>query len=156
MKKKVLVVLIALCLGGGASLYALPSIGIYGTYMGDTTGGYTSGIGLTAKFGEFPVIGLKYNLNSNYTSLGLSCDYMIIDKMALLSPLDFDLGIGAFIGLGIGGNNLDFNIGARIPFGLQLFVASKIEIYLNLVPLVYFYPNPNLAFGGELGIRFQL
>jgi hypothetical protein len=150
MKRSYIIALV-MALVCGMSAFAkggpggLSAIGVYGSY-GDSVGG----VGLNLKFGSFPVIGVKYGFGS-YPYFGLSADYYIIDSYTLVDSLSFFLGAGAYVGLTSGSSN-NFDLGLRIPVGLQLWVLKKLEFYVSAVPEVPLIPI-NFDLAAEFGLR---
>jgi hypothetical protein len=148
MKRSYIIALV-MALVCGMSAFAkggpggLSAIGVYGSY-GDSVGG----VGLSLKFGSFPVLGVKYNFSSN-PYFGLSADYYIIDSYTLVDSLSFFLGAGAYAGLA---SNY-FDVGLRIPVGLQLWVVKKLELYLSAVPEIPLFPTVGFGLAGEFGLR---
>ncbi len=153
MKRIVLIALIIAVLCAGTAFargpLGLTAIGVYGTY-GFTGGG--GGLGLSFKFGSFPVVGLKYNfVDPGY--IGATVDWYVIDAMGLVDNLTLFLGPGLFAGLGLGGASDSFDIGIRFPVGLQLWIVKKFEIFIDVVPAVPLLPAPAFNVGAELGFR---
>jgi hypothetical protein len=155
MHKKLVIVVLSLALISGAAFASGPGglsgIGVFGSFGGSTTGSTGGGVGLSLKFGSFPVLGIQYDLSGN-GRLALACDYYVIDAQGLAGPLSFYLGVGAFGGLSFG-TPASFDLGLRIPVGLQLWPVSKLEIFLAGVPIVRFIPTVTLGIGGEVGLR---
>jgi hypothetical protein len=155
MHKRVVVIVLALALLSGAAFASGPGglsgIGIFGSFAGSTTGSTGGGVGLTLKFGSFPVLGIQYDL-SGAGRLAVSCDYYVIDAQGLAGPLSFYLGVGAFGGLAFG-STMQADLGLRLPIGLQLWPVRKLEIFLAAVPLVRLIPTISAGIGGEVGLR---
>jgi hypothetical protein len=152
MKRVALLVVCIAVLASGMAFAkgagGLTAIGVYGNY-GFTGGG--GGIGLSLKFGSFPVIGIKYSLTQN-GYLGATVDWYVVDSAGLIDNMTFFVAAGAYAGFGFGpGNNFDF--GLRIPIGLQLWLLKKLEIYLAAIPAIPVFPSIGLGFGAELGLR---
>ncbi len=161
MNKKILAIALVLfvaiggCFAKGSS--GLTGIGLFGSYGGAT--GYTGGgAGLTLKFGSFPVLGIQYNFYNSYSSLALSCDYYVIDSKAIGGPLTWYLGVGGFAGFAFGnnGNSSSFDMGLRLPIGLQIWPVSKLELYIGAVPTIRFLPSIIPGIGAEVGLRIHL
>jgi len=155
MHKKLVIVVLALGLISGAAFASGPGgltgIGVFGSFGGSTTGSTGGGVGLSLKFGSFPVLGIQYDLTAP-GRLALACDYYIIDAQGLAGPLSFFLGVGAFGGVSFG-TPAAVDLGLRIPIGLQLWPVSKLELFLSGVPVVRFIPTVSLGIGGEIGLR---
>jgi hypothetical protein len=79
-----------------------------------------------------------YNFAGN-EYLFLSADYRIISGYQLVDVLHFFLGVGAYTLIQF--DSSDFNLGARIPVGLQVFLVDNVvELFLEIVPTVGFVP----------------
>ena len=156
MKKKSLMATVILFIAASSSFAAgkVTAVGIFGSFMGSTTGSTGGGIGLSIKMGSFPVLGLQYNL-AGAGSMALSCDYYLVDSEAVAGPLTWFLGVGAFGGISFeSGSSFDF--GLRAPIGLQLWPIKKCEFYGSLVPILHLLPTPSPRIGAELGFRIHL
>lgn len=127
---------------------------------------YVNGPGLTVKIGNFPVIGANLNIGNGGLGLGLTVDWHAWNPP--LGPFLF------YLGPGIGGNifigsSFSFNLGLRLPIGLQWFPAKWLEIFLETPPTVGLslgtgagYGSgssgsltiPTFGIGVSLGVRF--
>jgi hypothetical protein len=67
--------------------------------------------------------------------------------------LDYYIAIGLYGGIAFSSTDAMFDFGIRVPIGLELWPLKKLEIYLGFVPMISLLPEPNLGFGGELGLR---
>jgi hypothetical protein len=154
MKRVMIIVACLSILVAGMAFAAGPggltAIGVYGNY-GFTGGG--GGVGLSFKFGSFPVVGVKYDF-SGAGRFGATVDWFVIDAMGLLDNITLFLGPGLFIGVGMGGD-APFDVGIRFPIGIQLWIARKLEIFLDAVPAVPLLPQPGFAVGAEFGMRIH-
>jgi len=128
------------------SAFSSTAVGVYGNYIGGGSQ-YAEGLGLTLKFNNFPVIGAEWYLGQT-ASFNVSVDWWAINAH-LGGSLDYYLGVGAFAGIG----NQGFDIGGRIPIGLQIFPVERFEIFGEIAPLVYFLPTLSLGFNLRVGIR---
>jgi hypothetical protein len=106
-------------------------------------------MGLSAKWGSFPVVGLLYSFNSG--KFGASVDYYVMDAEGLAANLSWFLGAGAYMGIHGG----SFDAGLRIPGGIQFWPIKKLELYLSPVLSVSLIPEPSLAIGSEFGVRIR-
>ena len=159
MKRVLLIALVLILVIGGTSFaagrpktFGLTAIGAYGSwgFTGNMAGG---GIGISLKFGSFPVVGLKYNF-TGAGSIGASVDWYILDSMGLVDALTYFIGIGAF-GYVNFGDPASGDIGIRGNFGLQVWPVRLIEFYLDLIPALTFIPSPQIGLGLEAGLRFH-
>jgi hypothetical protein len=72
-------------------------------------------------------------------NLFLSADYRIISGYQLVDFLHLFLGLGAYAQIFFGGG--DFEFGARIPIGLQVFLLNSVlELFAEVAPTVGFLP----------------
>lgn len=159
MKRVVKIALVLMLVIAGSSFaesrpktFGLTAIGAYGSwgFTGNMAGG---GVGVSLKFGSFPVVGLKYNF-SGAGSLGASVDWYILDSVGLVDALTYFIGVGAF-GYVNFGNPASGDIGLRGNFGLQIWPVKLVEIYLDLIPALTFIPTPQPGIGLEAGLRFH-
>lgn len=157
MRKSIVALVLGLFLSvtnlSAAGPGGLTGIGVFGSLGSSTLGNTGGGLGLSLKWGSFPVVGLQYDLSGD-GRLALSCDYYVIDAQGITGPLSFYLGVGAFGGLGFGSAGT-FDIGLRVPVGLQVWPVRKLEVYLAAVPLVRLIPTTTLGVGGEIGVRIH-
>lgn len=135
-----------------APAFSYNAVGIYGNFMGSTTGGAGGGLGISLKFGNFPVLGVSWNFSPNSFDLGIACDYWVINQK-LGGILDYYLGIGGYLGMNNGGGNFNLNPGARIPIGLQIWPVNKLELFLEFAPMITFLPSLNLGYSLSGGLR---
>jgi hypothetical protein len=130
----------------------LTGFGVYGT-MGSTAGKLGGGVGLSLKWGSFPVVGLQYNLQSE--RLNAAFDYYVIDAQGLAQNLSYFVGGGVYAGLGSGGDGLEFDFGLRIPVGLQFWPVRKLELFIAPVLAIPLIPAPDVSLGAEFGARIR-
>lgn len=157
MRKKIVALSLALCIScmglSAASSGGLTGLGFFGSLGGSTLGSTGGGLGLSLKFGSFPVLGLQYNMSGD-GRLAVSCDYYAIDAMPLGGLFSFYLGAGAFGGLTFG-SPLEADIGLRVPVGLQFWPVNKLELFIAAVPYFRLIPSITPYVGGELGLRIH-
>lgn len=73
-------------------------------------------------------------------NLFVSADYRIISGYQLVDFLHLFLGVGAYGQIFFGGG--PFELGARIPIGLQVFLLdSVLELFAEVAPTVGFLPT---------------
>lgn len=154
MKRKIIAVAIALAVimsvqafaAGSKAPFGLTGLGLYGSY-GSTEGSLSGGLGLSFKFSSFPVVGLQYDFENGHVAG--SVDYYAIDAEPIGGMFSFFLAAGAFIGVGSNG----FDMGLRLPVGLQFWPVSKLEFYLSPMLSVPLLPAPSVGVGAEFGLR---
>lgn len=103
---------------------------------------------------------LGYNFVSGNQFVFLSGDYRIISGYQLVDFLHFFLGAGAYTQVYLESrDDGQFNLGARLPFGLQAFLFdTTLEVFLELVPTINFFPSITAFqdFQGWLGFTILL
>jgi hypothetical protein len=156
MKKIVLLVLVV-SLFGAVNVAAegplgLTGFGVYGT-MGSTSGQLGGGVGLSLKWGSFPVVGLQYNLSSE--RLNAAFDYYVVDAQGLAENLSYFVGGGLYAGVATAGEDIAFDFGLRIPVGLQFWPVQKLELFIAPVLAIPLLPAPGVDFGAEFGARIR-
>jgi len=129
----------------------LTGFGVYGSF-GTSMGG---GVGLSLKWASFPVVGLKYNVGEDATMFNVSADYYVIDAEGLAKNLSYFLGAGAYAGISSSNDQTDFNVGLRIPVGLQFWPVRKFELYWSPVLSIPLLPSPAIDLGVEFGARIR-
>ncbi len=132
-----------------APAFSYNAVGIYGNFMGSSTGN-GGGIGISLKFGNFPILSASWNFRQNF-DLGVACDYWVINQK-LGGILDYYLGIGFYLGMNGDANTFNLNPGARIPIGLQIWPVQKLELFLEVAPTITFV-ELGVGVSASLGLR---
>jgi hypothetical protein len=79
-----------------------------------------------------------YNFTDN-GNLFFALDYRIVDRYRIVDFLYLFLGVGLYTDIFF--NPADFDFGARIPVGLQVFLIDNVlELFLEVAPTVAFLP----------------
>jgi hypothetical protein len=157
MRKKIAVLFAVLLAGASMSAYAEFGIGAQGGY---SVGGPGLALLLSpAKDLHFAVN--WWGIGDKSFTIGVSGDYWVwtptITKVGS-GALNFFVGPGLYIALGVNGDTFAFDAGGRIPFGLDLNF-KKIDIFLQAVPAIGFSFVPSFGLnwngiGGNIGVRF--
>jgi hypothetical protein len=158
MLKKVFLVLVAVLVTSvstpvWAGPLGLSAIGVYGS-AGSASGSLGGGVGLALKWGSFPVVGLQYNLVS--AKVNASFDYYVIDAKGFASSFSYFLGAGGYAGIGTSGSGAAFDLGLRIPVGVQFWPVSGLELFASPVLTIPLLPSPQVGFGAEFGLRVRI
>ena len=100
-----------------------------------------------------------FKIGYNFTdpgSLFLSFDYRVVSGYQLIDFLHFFLGVGAYGQLIL--EPTTFDLGARIPLGLQVFLIDNVlELFLEAAPALGFLPTPHWAgFQGYVGFTILI
>lgn len=146
-KAKVLVIAIALAVVVAASGF---SLGLGLAYGLDPVGGLPQNVMFSAKFDEFPfLLGLGFSL-VDPVRIGVTADWWLTAGN-LVGFVNYYIGPGVYAGLG--GRN--FDIGLRIPVGLNAYPIPELELFLEVAPAIAFLPSfPNVGVQGAIGFRF--
>jgi hypothetical protein len=137
----------------GPGPIGMDAVGIFGSFIGNTTGDTGASLGLTARWGSFPIVGISYMFASNGFNLGAAVDYWATNLAISGTALHYFLGVGLFGGIAVRNSKLDPDFGLRVPIGLQIFPVKKFEIFIEGVPMIGFLPTVLIKFGADLGLR---
>lgn len=145
-------------------LAAICCTSIFAFGIGLQAGGTVNGSGfsgagaITFKLDSAPWV---FAVNGGYGWFGITADQWMVNK-AIASPLNYFIGWGIGGGLTIGDYN-SVNIAARLPIGLNMFLANDfIEPYLQIAPSfgVSFVFSSGIGFYWSipinLGLRFWI
>jgi len=154
MKKIALLVFVAL-IGLSASAFAAQGFGIGIEYGIDVLGGLPQQAMLTLSMHQLPVVlGLGLTLGQSQFNLGITGDWWLLHQH-LVGIIDMYVGPGLYLTLPT------FEIGGRIPVGLQIWPIGKVlELFLELAPSMAFVSQiraisiPNLGLQAGFGFRF--
>ncbi len=131
------------------------SLGIGGAFGLQPVGGLPgSDVMLSAKFDSVPfLLGLGFALGQNDFELGFTADWWFVQQ-PLIDFLGIYVGLGGFLGIA-----QDFEIGARIPVGLNAYLLDVLELFLEIAPTItaqFADPIvfPKFALQGAFGFRF--
>jgi hypothetical protein len=90
---------------------------------------------------------LDFKVGYNFAApkyLYFSVDYRIIDRYRIVDILNFFLGVGAYTSIAF--EPTDFDLGAHLPLGLQVFLIDNVvELFLEAAPAIGFFPSPHWA-----------
>lgn len=133
MKKKLIVLGMVLLLTGSSEIFAF-GLGIQ--FNGNAGEIFTPGVALTFKLDSVPLVFAANWYFGDDSEIGLTGDYWILnDKLVNVGsvPLNWFFGLG-FYANAVFADEFAFNGGARIPIGLNMFIAKKIEPFLQIAP----------------------
>ena len=160
MKKIAIIALVMgiLCMAG-ASAQGRVGLGLYaGGAFSDGNFGPNGGISI--KLGAFPVLGIQFAGGDNWGFLGISADYHLVNAAPLGSILTWFFGPGLQFNIGLGDSSAMWNLGLRIPVGLQLWLVRNFELFVDVVPNFSLLSNSGFGIGfgvgAELGFRFYI
>lgn len=129
-----------------------PGIGII---LGEPTG-------LSFRYRNFPILGLAWSVPND--SFHIHADYWVY-RTALVPKPKIDWYIGGGLKYlhrrhgddhpGRGDDRERHSwFGIRVPVGAQFFPDPRVEIFLELVPGIYLYPETDLLLDAGIGARF--
>lgn len=132
MKKKVLLLVLALAILGSGVGFAKNGLGVFASLpVGQ---GLPVSVMASLKFDSVPLVfGIGASIGT-HTRLGVTADYWIANNN-LVSVLNWYIGIGAYVGLGVSQNYSTLDLGVRVPIGLNVFVFDRVlEFFAELAP----------------------
>ena len=117
-----------------------------------------TGIGI--QFGEPGNVGLSLRFSSLAIGVGWSFSgdgFLAADIDMWLNKSNLSENLDWFYGLGIGLRLGDpFELGARVPIGLQWMAAKNIEVFGQIAPELQIINELKFKFGGAIGVRLIL
>ncbi|MFW5689712.1 MAG: hypothetical protein ACOC1U_09075 [Spirochaetota bacterium] len=129
------------------------SLGLGLAYGLDPIGGLAQDVMLSAKFDEFPaLLGIGFRL-ADPVRVGLTADWWMATGN-LVGFINYYAGPGLYAGVGAG----LFDIGLRIPIGLNAYPIPELELFLEVAPTIGYnsatgdFPDPGAQ--GAIGFRF--
>ncbi|MCX7024599.1 MAG: hypothetical protein NT080_08265 [Spirochaetes bacterium] len=126
-------------------------------------GGFGGGdIGLALHLPSVPIFwGIRANLNDAGLGLGVTGDSYVYDQSFITKGslnLDWFLGLGGYLNIGLYDTGTTGAFGVRVPIGLSWHIGKPIELWLDLAPGLGLsveplqFPDWNVV--GEVGLRF--
>ncbi|MCK5153982.1 MAG: hypothetical protein KAQ93_06440 [Spirochaetales bacterium] len=107
--------------------------------------------GLSYKTGNL-AIGLGWSFATADSRIDATADWWLINDH-LIEMFDWYLGAGIKLGLNL--NNDIFNIGFRVPIGVQWWPVEQLEIFLEIAPGILLIPATEPDIGAGLGLRYH-
>jgi len=109
--------------------------------------------GLSYKTGNL-AIGLGWSFASTNNRIDATADWWLINDQ-LIERVDWYLGAGIKLGLNINNNNDIFNIGLRVPIGVQWWPVDQLELFAEIAPGILLVPATDPDMGAGLGLRYH-
>ncbi|MDC7126612.1 MAG: DUF3996 domain-containing protein [Spirochaetales bacterium] len=140
MKKKALLIAIAMLIAASTSTFALGLGGGYRFGAGEIGG--TSLLGdafFSVKFDEkSPLLGISGWATSTYGRLGLTADWWFFNNN-IKGRWNWYLGAGPYVSTAFSlySSYLNIGVGARLPIGFNwFFVDNRLELFLEAAPAI--------------------
>jgi hypothetical protein len=160
MRNRLIICVLAINIGVyGTGVFAaegpakLTAVGLFGSFVGNSTGNTGPGLGLLFSWNAAPLVGVNWSLSDEIQRFGIFADWWVLDEPISQTPFKYWVGVGAFGGIASKDDDLDVDLGARLPLGIRFFPVKKIDIFLDLVPMLRFLPELDLAFAADIGLR---
>ena len=135
IKRIALIFLVLLMLGTGTMAFAKTGLGVA---AGAPIGGNLPGTNtmLSLKIDSVPLLlGIGVRVRNDNFNIGITADNWIANNN-LIDFLNWYIGVGGYVGLGIGGN-ASIDAGIRIPIGLNTFLLDRVlELFLEVAPTI--------------------
>lgn len=142
IKKLVIISILFLTLLMPSALFAEMGIGIV---LGEPTG-------LTFKTDNL-AIGIGWSFASTNDRIDATIDWWLINDH-LVEMFDWYLGAGAKVRLNLNQNTDTFNIGLRIPVGIQWWPAKELEVFGEIAPGLLLFPSTDFDVSAGIGLRY--
>ena len=142
MKNKVIILILLMLIIASVSSFAF---GIGGAFAFEPFGGtraYNGGA-LSFKINDWPLIAIQASGSDGIFNIGATADWWMYHE-PLVGILSLYAGPGGY-GYASIGNNVNFDLGLRVPIGLQIFPIEPLELFLEAAP----------SFGVTLGDNFD-
>ena len=152
MKLKPILLALGLSAGLVSGLFAkgetqLGALGVNYSFFSS----YTDGIGLTGVFGhQNRPFQATINWSFANARVGATADWVFLRQPLPSSQLWYFLGIGAGVGIG-----KTFDLGARLPLGIQFFPLHSVELYAEAAPGLKVLSSFGFDFGLTVGLRYH-
>lgn len=113
-------------------------------------GSLPSGVMFSAKLDQLPfLLGISYSLENTFR-LGVTADWWLASGN-LVSFINYYVGPGLYGGIGNG----TFDLGLRVPIGINAYPIPELELFFEIAPAIPFFPNfPQPSLQGAAGFRF--
>jgi hypothetical protein len=154
MSKKILVIAFVLAAFVAVSGFA-DTFGVGAAYGLNAIGGLPSSALLSLKIPQLPVLwGIGAQLGGGGFNLAVTADWWLYQQN-LVSFIGLYVGPGLYMSV-----PEPFEIGGRIPVGINAYPLDFLEVFLELAPAIVFFSSdagitiPNFRLQGAFGFRF--
>ena len=150
MRKKVLMLAVALLLVAAVSGFAIGIGASFGLDVGETV---SPGVMLSLDLDQVPfLLGVGYNFEEP-AMIGVTADYIMV-RENLVDMLNLYAGAGGFLTFAEGAAESQIDFGLRVPLALYMFPVDFMELFLEFAPAFRFYPTIDLGMQSAIGFRF--
>jgi hypothetical protein len=154
MKKKMAIIVFAIFLTVSTQSFA-GTWGVGGAFSIDALGGLPQQAMLSLKTPHLPVLwGVGMQLGQDNVNIGMTADWWLHTQKL------FNF-VNLYVGPGLYAAGPDqFELGGRVPIGLNAYPVSALEIFLEVAPTVLVLSQrdginiPQFALQGAFGLRF--
>ena len=152
MKKIVLIGIVLMVAFAGVA--SASTFGVGGAFSIAPLGGLPSSAMLSLKVPQVPVTwGIGAQLGADRFNLAVTADWWLY-RQNLVSFLNLYVGPGLYVTL-----PEPFEIGGRVPIGINAFPIPVLELFLEIAPTLAIYSNrsitiPSFGLQGAFGFRF--
>ncbi|MFW5684488.1 MAG: hypothetical protein ACOCZB_08295 [Spirochaetota bacterium] len=131
-KTKTLILALALLTVVAAGGFSLGLGLAYSLPIGNLPGG----IMFSLKLDEVPfILGLNYSLQDTFR-VGATADWWLATGN-LVGFINYYLGPGLYAGIG----DDTFDVGLRVPIGINMYPIPEFELFIEIAPAIPFFPN---------------
>lgn len=148
MRQKVIFILLLSVLLTGFFSHLNADTGI-GLILGEPTG-------LTVKLDGPLVLGIAGSFKND--SLHIHCDFWLKDAL-IKKPVYWYAGVGIQFAAKYWDKEIDegkMGLAVRGPLGLRYFSSKKLELFIELVPVLHLVPHNNFSWNGGIGFRYYV
>ncbi len=154
MQKKIVIIALVLMAVVAMSGFA-ETFGVGAAFSLSALGGLPSSAMLSVKIPQMPILwGVAVQFGAGIFNFGLTADWWLYQQ-DLVSFIGLYVGPGLYMSL-----PQPFEIGGRVPIGLNAFPLDFLELFVEVAPALVLYSSdagvtiPNFRLQGAVGIRF--
>ncbi len=154
MRKKIVIIALVLVAAVAMSGFA-DTFGVGAAFGLSGLGGLPQSAMLSLKIPQIPILwGVAAQFGENSFNMGVTADWWLYQQN-LVSFIGLYVGPGLYMSL-----PSPFEIGGRVPIGLNAYPLDFLELFLELAPALVFFSSdsgvtiPNFRLQGAFGFRF--
>lgn len=154
MRKKIVIIALILMAVLAVGAFA-DTFGVGAAWSLSALGGLPNAAMLSVKIPQLPIVwGLAAQFGTGDFNLGMTADWWLYQQN-LVSFIGLYVGPGLYMSL-----PQPFEIGGRVPIGLNAFPLDFLELFVEVAPALMFFSSdsgvtiPNFRVQGAVGLRF--